>query len=78
MTKKLQIPQGTTATPEWVRAVRDIIEILTGKRNNKIKVPTIQALTFSSPPTQAELNAFFAYQQTWNEALQSIVTRFDG
>jgi hypothetical protein len=78
MTKKLQIPQCTVATTEFVLAVRDILEIITGKRNNKIKLPTLQTLTFSSPPTQAELNAFFAYQQTWHQAIQALVSRLDG
>jgi hypothetical protein len=75
--KKEQVPAGNLPTPEWVRAVRDNVEIITGKRDNKLKVPTLQVLTFSSTPTQAQMQSLNAYFNAWATQVEALVERLD-
>lgn len=83
--KKLNIPETNgQPTPEFVRAVKDNLEVIGGKRKNRITLPTLQAdntsppLTFSNPPTQAECKALRDYVNAWAGIVQSLVARLDG
>lgn len=77
--KKQQIPETNgQATPAFVRAVKDNIEVVTGRRRNALSVPTIQTLTFSSSPTQAECEALNSYVNAWAAAFIALMDRLDG
>jgi hypothetical protein len=69
--KKPGVPTGT---PEWLKT---IIEIILGRRGNKIAVPAQQNLTFSSTPTQAECQALYSYVNQVRDSLDSLVNRLD-
>ncbi len=69
--KKPGIP-GDTA--KWLRTM---LEIIIGRRNNKITVPKRQTLTFSSPPTKAECEALYSYVNAVRESHEQIVNRLD-
>ncbi len=70
--KKPGIP---TDTPDWLKTM---IEILTGRRCNKIAVPPLQNLTFSATPTKAECEALYSYVNDIRASLDSLVNRLDG
>jgi hypothetical protein len=70
--KKPGIPAGT---PEWLKTM---IEILTGRRGNRIEVPKFKTLTFSATPTQTECEALYAYLNTVRDALEQLISRMDG
>lgn len=57
---------------EWCEAVRENIEVLTGRRENKLEMPPgLEVLTFSSPPTKAECEALDAkLNVVWGVVLQ--------
>lgn len=67
-------PPIPTSAPDWLRTT---LEILTGRRRNKIAVPPAQTLTFSASPTQAECEALYAYVGEVRSSLESMVRRFD-
>ncbi|SEO52438.1 hypothetical protein [Nitrosovibrio sp. Nv6] len=69
--KKPGIPAGT---PEWLKTM---VEILTGRRGNRIAVPRFQTLTFSPNPTRAECEALYAYTNEVRSAVETIITRLD-
>lgn len=69
--KKPAIPDGT---PVWLRTT---LEILCGRRKNGISIPPARTLTFSSPPTQAECEALYAYVNEVRTALDRLLTRLD-
>ncbi|ODT85354.1 MAG: hypothetical protein ABS69_00855 [Nitrosomonadales bacterium SCN 54-20] len=69
--KKPGIPANT---PEWLR---NMLEILVGRRNNKITVPASQNLTFSTTPTKAECEALYSYVNEVRTSLESLINRFD-
>lgn len=69
--KKPGVPSGT---PEWLKTT---LEIMLGRRNNKITVPGEQALTFSATPTQAEVQALYAYLNEVRGSLNELVNRLD-
>lgn len=69
--KKPGIPAGT---PEWLKTM---VEILTGRRGNRIAAPRFQALTFSPNPTRAECEALYAYTNEVRSAVETIITRLD-
>lgn len=76
--KKPSIPDtGGDATSSFVRAVKDILEIVCGRRKNKLNLPDLQTLTFSSPPTQAECQALNAYVNEWGKAMIALTARLD-
>jgi hypothetical protein len=76
--KKKNVPDTSgKPTPEFVRAVKDNIDAMTGRRGNKINLPEIQTVPFSSPPTQAECQALNAYVNEWYKAMRLLVARFD-
>lgn len=70
--KKPGIPSGT---PEWLKTM---MEILTGRRGNRIEAPKFQQLTFSQTPTQAECEALYSYTNAVRAALEQIIARTDG
>ena len=77
--KKQNVPETNgVATPAFVGSVKDNIEVITGRRRNKITLPTLQTLTFSATPTQAEYLALNAYVNAWAQVLQNIIARLDG
>ncbi|MDN5752405.1 MAG: hypothetical protein L0H15_03860 [Nitrosospira sp.] len=69
--KKPGIPAGT---PEWLRTM---LEIIVGRRGNKIEVPKHQTLIFSATPTQAECEALYAYANTIRDSLEQLINRMD-
>lgn len=69
--KKPAIPDGT---PIWLRTT---IEIICGRRKNRIAAPPARTLTFSSPPTQAECEALYAYVNEVRTALGQLISRLD-
>lgn len=60
----------------WEAAV-ETLEILTGRRGDKITVPALTTLTFSSPPTQAECQALYQYTNRVRDALEKVIVRLD-
>lgn len=76
--KKTSVPSTSGApTPAWVRAVADNLEVMTGRRGNKLDLPDIQTLPFSNPPTQAECQSLNAYVNAWGIAVRAFAARFD-
>jgi hypothetical protein len=76
--KKPNIPETNgKPIPEFVRAVKDNLEIITGRRRNRLDLPDIQTLTFSAAPTQAELQAFNNYVNEWGKAMVALMARLD-
>lgn len=69
--KKPGIPAGT---PDWLR---NLLEILIGRRGNRIQIPEFQTLTFSATPTKAECEALYAYVNEVRTAVNDIITRLD-
>lgn len=69
--KKPGIPD---TAPRWLR---DWLEILAGRRRNRITAPALRTLTFSSPPTKAECEALYAYVNDVRSAVDAILTRLD-
>lgn len=69
--KKPGIPVGT---PDWLKTMT---EIMTGRRGNKIEIPKFQTLEFSATPTQAELEALYAYTNKVRDSLDQLINRFD-
>jgi hypothetical protein len=70
--KKPGIPAGT---PDWLKTM---MEILTGRRGNRIEAPKFQRLTFSETPTQSECEALYSYTNTVRAALEQVISRMDG
>lgn len=72
------LPRTFPPSRGWVEAVTESLETLTGRRNNRITMPTLQALTFSSPPTQAECQALEAKLNEVIKVVGQLVARSDG
>lgn len=70
--KKPGIPVGT---PDWLKTT---MEIMTGRRGNKIEVPKFQALEFTATPTKAEVEALYAYTNIVRDSLEQLINRMDG
>lgn len=70
--KKPGIPAGT---PEWLKTM---LEILTGRRGNRVEAPRFQTLTFSATPTKAECEALYGYTNTVRDSLEQLINRMDG
>jgi hypothetical protein len=70
--KKPGIPAGT---PDWLKTM---MEILTGRRGNRIERPEFQWLTFSETPTRSECEALYSYTNTVRAALEQVISRMDG
>jgi hypothetical protein len=69
--KKPGVPAGT---PDWLKT---IIEIVLGRRGNKITAPAAQTLTFSATPTKAECEALYAYVNTVRDSVDQLLNRLD-
>ena len=69
--RKPGIPLGT---PIWLKTT---IEILTGRRGNRVEVPKFQALSFSATPTKAECEALYRYINSMRHSLEQIIKRLD-
>jgi hypothetical protein len=69
--KKPGVPKGT---PEWLKTT---LEIVLGRRGNAVTVPSLQTLTFSATPTQAECEALYEYVNDIRSALEDLINRFD-
>jgi hypothetical protein len=69
--KKPGIPAGT---PAWLKIT---LEILTGRRGNRVEMPKFQALTFSDTPTRAECEALYRYINAVRHSLEQIIKRLD-
>lgn len=69
--RKPGVPAGTH---EWLKTM---VEILTGRRGNRIPAPPARALTFSDTPTRTECEALYAYVNEVREAVDRIITRLD-
>lgn len=67
-------PPIPSSAPPWLRTT---LEILTGRRRNKIAVPAAQTLTFSASPTKAECEALYAYVGDVRSALAQLIERMD-
>lgn len=70
--KKPGIPAGT---PEWLKTM---LEILTGRRGNRVEAPRFQTLTFSATPTKTECEALYGYTNTVRDSLEQLINRMDG
>lgn len=76
--KKPNIPATNgQATPVFVRSVKDNIEIITGRRGNRLVLPALQNLSSSVPPTQAECQALNAYVNAWAKSVMALISRLD-
>ena len=73
-TDKIKKPGIPTDTAPWLKT---FLEIIVGRRGNKIEIPKFQELTFSATPTQAECEALHAYTNEVREAVNKIITRLD-
>ena len=56
-------------------SVVELLEIIIGRRDNKIKAPTLTVLTFSNPPTQAEVQALYQYTNRVQGSVASLLER---
>lgn len=62
----------------WVNSITENVEILSGIRGVKITLPVLTTLTFSSPPTQTEVQNLYAYVNRVRQAVDEIIKRLDG
>jgi hypothetical protein len=69
--RKPGIPAGT---PAWLKI---FLEIIAGRRGNKIAVPPRQNLNFSATPTKAECEALYSYVNDVRGSLDALVNRLD-
>ncbi|HEY6044376.1 MAG TPA: hypothetical protein VIU43_05720 [Nitrosospira sp.] len=69
--RKPGIPAGT---PAWLKI---FLEIIAGRRGNRIAVPPRQNLTFSAIPTKAECEALYSYVNDVRGSLDALVNRLD-
>lgn len=69
--KKPGIPLGTEP---WLKTT---LEIVLGRRGNRIDVPARQTLTFSATPTKAECEALYDYTNTVRDSLAQLINRLD-
>ena len=60
----------------WEAMVENM-EILTGRRGDKLTPPKLSTLTFSAAPTQAEVTALYQYVNRLEGLLAALVTRLD-
>ena len=73
--KKPALPDP--ANQGFPEAIRTWLQIITGRRENRIPLPAYTALTISNPPTQAECRALLAYSNKINDALRALIGRLD-
>lgn len=73
--KKPALPEPTQ--PGFPAAVRMWLQIICGRRTNRIEPPPYPSLTFSSSPTKAECEALLAYTNRVNAAVHALIDRLD-
>lgn len=61
----------------FIDALIENIEVITGRRGNKITVPSKPTLTFSATVTKAEAEALYAYTNDVRAAVAALVARLD-
>jgi hypothetical protein len=71
---RIKKPGVPPTAPEWLKTM---IEILIGRRGNRIAIPKFQTLTFSATPTKAECEALYRYTNTVRDSLEQLITRMD-
>lgn len=72
------LPRVFPPTRQWCEGVAEYVETLTGKRKNRIVMPTLSALSFSATPTQAECQALEAKLNEVVKVVTALVARSDG
>jgi hypothetical protein len=73
--KKPALPEPTI--PGFAESVRTWLQIICGRRNNRVTVPEPLTLTVSNPPTQAEVRALLAHVNRVTVSLHALVNRLD-
>lgn len=73
-TIRIKKPGIPTGTPDWLKT---FLEIIVGRRGNKITPPALQELTFSATPTKEECEALYSYANEIRSALNDIIIRLD-
>jgi hypothetical protein len=58
-------------------AIRTWLQIMCGRRENRIEPPAFRPLTFSASPTKAECEALLTYTNDVNRALRALIERLD-
>ena len=56
-------------------SVVELLEIIAGRRDNRIDAPALTVLAFSNPPTQAEVQALYQYVNRVQGAVASLLDR---
>jgi hypothetical protein len=74
-TKGIRKPGIPPGTPEWLKT---FLEIISGRRGNRIAVPAQEILTFSASPTKAECEALYAYVNSVRASIADLINRLDG
>ena len=77
MSAKTPIKDSYPPDRNWFQAVRENLEIITGRRNNKIAIPTLTVLTFSATPTKAECAALDYKVNEVYKLLLKVIDRLD-
>ena len=54
--KKPSIPDSHPPTAEHMRALKQNVEIITGRRGGKSDLAGLQSMAISDPPTQAQVD----------------------
>jgi hypothetical protein len=75
--KKPAIDRSYPPSPAAWGAVVETLELLTGRRGDAISTPALTQLTFSNPPTQAEVTALYQYVNRQRAALEALLTRLN-
>jgi hypothetical protein len=69
--RKPGIPAGT---PAWLKI---FLEVIAGRRGNRIMAPPLRNLTFSATPTKAECEALYSYVNDVRASLDALLNRLD-
>src|SRR5687768_4290861 len=72
--ERIKKPGIPSDAPRWLRTT---IEIILGRRNNKIEIPQHQEITFSATPTQDECKALYDYTSSVRNSLEQLINRLD-
>lgn len=73
------IPQGSAATPGWVDAVRMTLQILTGRRGNRLgALREVKLEAELSTPTKAEYDAMGQQVVLLQKQMNALTARLDG
>jgi len=75
--KKPTISRRFPPDKQTWEAVVELLEILTGRRKNKLDAVALTPLSFSNPPTQAEVQALYQYTNRVQAGLAAIAGRLD-